>query len=192
MTALVFSGIYPNLQFECVSGAEVNRDILPFVNKINEKKLGITLKRHEHCDFAVIRALNGEIHACIGFEGAGKNGFFCEQYLDAPLEAYIEGIDRSHIVELKALASNCSPLITQYLLSQLREVLALSGFEVVASTSTNYARRSLRTAGYDLRQVHKALPERLSNPDQWGSFFQFDPWVWWSPLQKMGASVSLI
>ncbi len=115
----------------------------------------------------------GSLIAAFGLRDA-SSGFFCERYLDEPLEdaltrARRRPIDRHKIIEVTHLCASRIGLIRVGLLGQLLpflpEALMASGFRMLACTATDRLAQFLRTQGVATHHACDRTSRRTAPPN---------------------------
>lgn len=132
--------------------------------------------------------------ASCGLRHADHEALFLEQYLDAPIEAYLTDlehplIERSQIVELGNLAGFGGS--TRLIILALTRLLAQQHTEYVAFTATRAVRASFQRLGIPLTHIAHADAERLgSAANQWGSYYDNQPEVLVGDVQAAWRSIN--
>ena len=124
---------------------------------------------------------NGEIMAAAGYNLAEEGPLFLEQYLDEPIEKQVRlqlGIDiaRTEIAEVGNLAA-AQAGGTRMLIELMTQHLHEEGRRWVAFTATQSLINSFHRLGLSPVILAPALPERVSNPAAWGSYYLHHPYV---------------
>lgn len=122
----------------------------------------------------------GDIVCACGVRFA-TTGFFSTCYLDDALEdvvgrAFHTGFDENDMLEVTTLASRRAG----HAIRLIRQVIGLGrrlGKSVGLFTTTVKVQALLRKAGMDLVQVGAADASRVSNPEQWGAYYEEGPAV---------------
>ncbi len=115
-----------------------------------------------------------------GFRTAGE-GFLSEAYLDVPIERAFSArlnkpVRRASGFEVTTLASR-KVEVSAFFLRRLALFGKAVGFEWSFFTATTRLRRLLRHLGMPILELVAADPQRLSNPERWGSYFTHAPRV---------------
>lgn len=111
-----------------------------------------------------------------GFCGAADTGLFLEQYLDRPIETYLDGYDRKAIVEIGGFAVTDRCYAGPLMIS-LAETVASREFEVAVCTVTAPVRKCLTRLGIVPVTLAAATADRISDSDAWGNYYALDPVV---------------
>lgn len=123
----------------------------------------------------------GEITAAAGYNLAEEGPLFLEQYLDLPIEKQVRqqlGIDiaRTEIAEVGNLAATQAGG-SRMLIELMTQHLHGEGRRWVAFTATKSLINSFHRLGLSPVILAPALPERVSNPAAWGSYYLQHPYV---------------
>ncbi|MCA0905489.1 thermostable hemolysin [Ruegeria marisrubri] len=126
------------------------------------------------------RRRGGGILCAAGVRTA-QDGFFSEAYLDIDFGAALllaTGVEvpRENIMEVVSLAST-SPFPVLPMLDAMIQRGRDRGMTCGVFTATKALRRLLRRARLDFVTLAPADPARVESPEQWGSYYQADPWV---------------
>ncbi len=129
------------------------------------------------------------------------SGFFSSCYLDEPLPVVLSRalhrpILASEIIEVTTLASTANRLA----MGLIQDVIALArevGMTCGLFTTTPALAQLVRRAGIPLVWVADAVPNRVSNPTQWGRYYHQSPAVYVAddrlitdpPIKRSSASV---
>ncbi len=120
--------------------------------------------------------------AAFGLRDA-SSGFFCERYLDEPLEdaltrACRRPIDRHQAIEVTHLCGTCVGLLG-HLLPLLPDALMASGFRMLACTATDRLARFFERRGLHPITLATARADVLSAEQQtrWGRYYDTSPRV---------------
>lgn len=110
-----------------------------------------------------------------------KDGFFSDCYLDSDFSTALLkrtglAIDESQIMEVTSLAST-SPFPVLSVLSSVIEWGRARGMVCGVFTATGPLRKLLRRTGLSHTPLFAADPNRLTDPQVWGSYYATDPWV---------------
>ncbi len=137
---------------------------------------------------------SGEV-ACATSLRSHDEGFFSQQYLDAPVSNLISRrtglmVFPQEILEVGSLA--CSSPFAAY--PTLRAVFQWGrerGIGWGVFTATTEVRRLIRRARITPLMLAKAEANRVRNSDQWGDYYAHDPWVcaFRDPVQAEEASL---
>lgn len=108
-------------------------------------------------------------------------GFFSEIYLDHPVEQAIaqlatEPVARGTILEVTTLAAlrpGAAFRLIDFIIANGRE----TGMRWGLFTATRPLRHALLRAGAGLIELARAEPHRVSNPADWGSYYDTSPFV---------------
>lgn len=123
---------------------------------------------------------SGTLLAAVGIRGAAEEMLFLEDYLDAPIEAFLPGggnTDRAHVAEIAHLAG-VEAGVSRHLFASLTVWLRAHGFQWATFTATEPLFNSLRRMGIALLEVAPADPARLVGAGQgWGAYYAHGPVV---------------
>lgn len=134
----------------------------------------------------------GEMLSALGVKNAtGGKKLYLEQFLDNPIEKEIynitfdENIDRSKIVEVGHLASNCGKA-SMFLFAATISFLTLGGFRYVVFTGSSFLARYFRILGIRVNRISDATTHNLTcKENNWGSYFEGqDVGVYFGDLSK--------
>ncbi|MGE0744526.1 MAG: thermostable hemolysin [Rhodospirillales bacterium] len=122
----------------------------------------------------------GQIHCAAGIRTAA-DGFFSENYLDAPIERILErsswkSVDRRSIVEVSTLASTSARLSPPFV-QQIARFGRAAGFEWSIFTATARLRRLLSGLGIPVVTLAVAERSRVAEPERWGDYYMHAPHV---------------
>lgn len=123
-----------------------------------------------------------------------ESGFFSEQYLDQPIESVIalaaaQPVTRSGIVELSSLAAR-RPTGLLALLRGFAEFGLATGRQWGVFTATARMRHLAARIGVPVIDLGKATPDRLQNPQDWGTYYAHDPRI--CAVTGSGAKIRLV
>lgn len=159
--------------------APSREEVERFVRVAFERRYGAQIRNLPTCLMALRRA-SGELTAAAGLRFADKGSLFLEQYLDAPIEAYLApagGISRDTIVEIGSLAAH-TPGQVRYLMIALAAYLYGSGYQWVVCTAVSSVRNSLSRLGLTPVLLGAADPARLGEAAaEWGSYYEQHPHI---------------
>ncbi|MGE4279264.1 MAG: thermostable hemolysin [Magnetospirillum sp.] len=129
---------------------------------------------------AAVLDSDGRPSAVTGLRFAA-DGFFSERYLDLPVEQAVSAalglsIGRDQVVEFTSLASVRPGAAMPLVASIIRECLT-KGYRCGLFTATDRLRALLRRAGLAVVDMVPATPDRIADPENWGSYYLHDPWV---------------
>ncbi|GAB6052832.1 thermostable hemolysin [Magnetospira thiophila] len=113
--------------------------------------------------------------------GLRQAPFFSEIYLDETIETLLSrtgnhAVARQQIVEVSALAASrpgAAVALVRAVITHCRE----QGYEWAFFTATARLRVMLRRSGIPLMTIASAQSERVSHPEDWGSYYLHDPQV---------------
>ena len=110
-----------------------------------------------------------------------RDGFFSEQYLDAPVEHVVSAalglpVSRGQIVEFTSLSSVRPGAAMPLVAAVIRDCLS-RGYRCGLFTATNRLRALLRRTGLTVVELGRASPDRVADPENWGSYYRHDPRV---------------
>jgi hypothetical protein len=107
--------------------------------------------------------------------------FFSECYLDLPVEIALQyrfggAVQRHRIIEVCNLAGGKTGR-SQSFIANFIEFAESAGFDWVIFTATKSLRALLERSGVRMTQLARADRFRVSNPSDWGSYYEHDPRV---------------
>ncbi len=161
------------------STAAVRPAVEDFIRAGYARKYGAAIGGFPAVLFAVLRA-DGAPLAAAGLRLRG-DGFFSEAYLDAPLEmqafaALGKPYARDEFLEVTTLVST-SPFALFPLMSAMLHNGRARGLGCGVFTATAPLRGLFTRLGIPFVPLLAAAPERVGNPESWGSYYEQDPWV---------------
>lgn len=121
------------------------------------------------------------VQGVLGLRPGACGRFFVENYLDAPIESIVSGlqgapVDRSLIIETGNLAGSRGS--SQLLFIALTEVLYQAGFRWVTFTATAQVSALLHRLGFAPQEICEADLQRLgAHGKDWGSYYDNKPYV---------------
>lgn len=120
------------------------------------------------------------------------DGFFSECYLDAPVEAVLSGwcrcpVGRGSLFEITSLASRAPHMIGPFLRSIIAYGEASAGLDWALFTATAPLKAILERMNLPLVRLAAADRSRVTNPDAWGSYYEFAPSVYAVHREVVGA-----
>jgi hypothetical protein len=124
--------------------------------------------------------LDGE-PICVAGIRFGLADCFSEIYLDEPIEKVLARasgapVARDRILEVTGLAS--ARLGSSFtFLQEVVEYGRTQGMRWGVFTATGRLRRVIGASCLPVIEIAPARPERISNPLDWGTYYQTDPWV---------------
>lgn len=129
---------------------------------------------------AVLRDEEGK-PGCVAGVRYGLADCFSEQYLDQPIERVLsaasgEHVTRAQILEVTTLACE-RPNDSFRLVREVTELGRRRGMRWGVFTATRKLRQALPRLGLTLIEIAPARRERAVNPQDWGSYYDTDPWV---------------
>jgi hypothetical protein len=133
---------------------------------------------------AGLLAPDGEILAACGLRFAEEGPLFLESYLDGPVEAGLSQAlgwpaERDGIVEIGAFASSHPSWSIQLFEALPPWLAAAAGRRFAVATLRPELARTLRRAGFELREIADADPARLGDDAAaWGSYYSGAPKVY--------------
>ncbi len=155
--------------------AEVER----FVRTAFAQRYGARVRELPACLMALRRAA-GELTAVAGLRFAATGPLFLEQYLDAPIEAYLapaRSVAREGIVEIGSLSAH-TPGQVRYLMIALAAYLYGAGYQWVVCTAVSSVRNTLSRLGLTPVLLGTANPARLGEAaTEWGSYYEQHPHI---------------
>ncbi|MCC7046432.1 MAG: thermostable hemolysin [Alphaproteobacteria bacterium] len=118
---------------------------------------------------------------CVAGVRYGLTDCFSEQYLDGPADVVLSGVDgrpvgRAEILEVTTLVGQRSAES----LRLVRSITSLGrslGMRWGLFTATAKLRRALPRLGMTLVELAPARRDRAAHPEDWGSYYETDPWV---------------
>lgn len=107
--------------------------------------------------------------------------FFSECYLDLPVEIALQyrfgrSVQRRRVIEVCNLAGR-KPGRSQWFIASFIEFANSAEFDWVIFTATKSLRALLERGGVRMTQLARAERFRVSNPSDWGSYYEHDPRV---------------
>lgn len=127
---------------------------------------------------------NDEIYCAAGLRD-GSESFFSENYLDKQINQMIgelskTSVRRYEIVEVTGLASR-TPASSITFMRDLIECGGLLGYNWAVFTVTSRLAVLLKRMGLTMIDLGEARVERISNPEQWGTYYEDAPRVFAFP-----------
>lgn len=136
----------------------------------------------EYQDLLCSLEQNSGLVAALGLSCASRGSLFCEQYLNAPLEDYVQKefgqkANRNSLMELGNLvASEPGQSVLLYLL--VTAALHAAGVRYLVFSANRAVRSSIQRCGFDTHILCSADPGNLENAQQdWGTYYDGDPKV---------------
>ncbi|WP_294608531.1 thermostable hemolysin [uncultured Roseovarius sp.] len=128
----------------------------------------------------IARNHTGQITCVAGIRTA-QDGFFSEHYLERPFDAVLSEcghgpVAAGKVLEVVSMAAT-SPFPVLPVLDAIIGWGRSRGMEWGVFTATAPLRRLLRRAGMTHVMLAPARLERVSNPGDWGRYYDSDPWV---------------
>ena len=128
----------------------------------------------------ITTARSGEVACATSIRCSGE-AFFSQQYLDTPVELLLShrtGLDVAPeaILEVGTLACN-TPFAVYPTLQAVFRWGRDRGITWGLFTATAEVRRLILRAKITPLMLGRAEAARVENPDQWGDYYQHDPWV---------------
>lgn len=119
--------------------------------------------------------------ACAAGLRTAADGFFCEVYLDVPVEEMIASrigspVPRARLLEVTSLCSS-SPRLSIEFLRAVAFYGFENGFEWSIFVATERLSRLLSLLAFDPLKLVPANPERVPNLEMWGSYYDTAPVV---------------
>ncbi|TCS63390.1 thermostable hemolysin [Varunaivibrio sulfuroxidans] len=119
--------------------------------------------------------------SCVAGIRFATDGFFSERYLDQPIETLLRPlwnapVRREHIAEVTNLAG-MKPRSSQILIAYVIHLCRQRSIQWAFFTAGERLRAALRRAGILTLDLGPALPERMDNPDAWGTYYATNPHV---------------
>lgn len=121
---------------------------------------------------------SSDIVACAGITCASSGKLFSEYYLDRNLDE-IYSFSRNRILEVSSFSAFCSGVgAGQTLLKNIMQIYALRNYLYIVLTATHRVQQILQSITDDLDFLGVADPRKVKDTDiNWGSYYDFDPWV---------------
>lgn len=118
---------------------------------------------------------------CVAGVRYGLTDCFSERYLDRPIERVLselsgEPVTRARILEVTTLACD-RPNDSFRLVREVIELGRRQGMRWGVFTATRKLRHALPRLGLTLIEIAPARRERAADPQDWGSYYDTDPWV---------------
>lgn len=119
--------------------------------------------------------------ACATTISVHSEGFFSQQYLDAPVSRLLAGrtglnVPPEAILEVGGLACT-SPFAAYPTLRSVFQWGRKRGIGWGIFTATNEVRRLIQRARITPLMLAPAQASRVQDPAQWGDYYDHDPWV---------------
>jgi Thermostable hemolysin len=123
---------------------------------------------------------SGKVECAAGIR-FGCRELFSECYLDLPAEHFLSrrfarAVHRDRIIEVCNLAATKSGHSRPFI-SHLIEFVELAGAEWAVFTATRALRALLQRSGLQMIELARAEQSRVSNPNEWGTYYDQDPRV---------------
>jgi Thermostable hemolysin len=123
---------------------------------------------------------SGKVECAAGIR-FGCRELFSECYLDLPAEhslsrRFARAVHRDRIIEVCNLAATKSGHSRPFI-SHLIEFVELAGAEWAIFTATRALRALLQRSGLQMIELARAEQSRVSNPNEWGTYYDQDPRV---------------
>lgn len=118
---------------------------------------------------------------CVAGIRFAADGFFSERYLDQPIEILLRPlwnapVRREHIAEVTNLAG-MKPRSSQILIAYVIHLCRQRSIQWAFFTAGERLRAALRRTGILTLDLGPALPERMDDPDAWGTYYATNPHV---------------
>ena len=120
--------------------------------------------------------------ACVGYRAALHQDLFLEQYLEGPVESFLEvpfgrAVGRSKIVEIGCFAVRESKHAVTFMM-HLAPLFFSLGFEVAVCTATRQIRCLFRQLAINTHVLVEADERQLTESDEnWGEYYRHAPMV---------------
>lgn len=151
-----------------------------FLQEQFSKKFSADLK--EFPEHYLVIYKNNEPVACMGVTFPTVGSFFCEQYLDRPIETIIsehvgECVNRSEILQLGSIAS--TSIYAAVEMVQLAPLyIQCMGAKYALCTLTKKLSTLLKKLNVDFKFICDARKEKLKyGSSDWGSYYESEPMV---------------
>ncbi|MFT7596147.1 MAG: hypothetical protein ACI8R4_003481 [Paracoccaceae bacterium] len=123
---------------------------------------------------------DGTIVCAAGLRTAAS-GFFSEPYLNESFEQNLLKtagaiVPRDEIMEVVSLAS-ATPFPVLPVMDAMINWGRAQGKTCGVFTATSALRRLLGRTGLQFDTLSAAIPNRVTDPENWGSYYETDPWV---------------
>jgi Thermostable hemolysin len=123
---------------------------------------------------------SGSVECAAGVRFSDQD-FFSECYLDLPVEIALQyrfgrAVQRRRIIEVCNLAGR-KPGRSRSFIANFIEFAESAEFDWVIFTATKSLRALLERSGLKMTQLARADRFRVSNPSDWGSYYEHDPRV---------------
>lgn len=159
------------------------RLVQQFIRRCFDEDYGAAIQHYARHLIALIDAEN-QVRAAMGYQDAGEESLFLEQYLDHPIEQVLTEktgapVQREQILEVGNLASRSSGWTRQLILS-LAGYFHRQGYRWLVLTATPRVLNSFHKLGVGLELIPLAPadPQRLAgDPADWGSYYDESPLV---------------
>jgi hypothetical protein len=162
-------------------GRSYNLSYSQFDDNIKNFITNIFFERHQakvnyfQDNFLVISE-NFQIVAVIGYKMAEKNVLLIESYTDAPVDKLLNNITRDKIIEVGNLSSVGSGL-GQIIISSLVVFLSEQDYHWLFLTAPEKILNTMKKIGLSFTVVSEANKSDVSNPDDWGTYYDNKPYV---------------
>jgi len=160
-------------------GHPLRRATEKLVKSVYATQYGANISTFPDLLVALVNA-DGKPYCAAGLR-VGLRDCFSETYLDDTIQNVIsnsirEQVCRENILEVANLAS--VRMGASFVL--MREIIAYGrerGIRFCVFTATQRLRRVLKATRIPLLEMSRADKSRVSNPDDWGSYYESNPWV---------------
>jgi len=160
-------------------GHPLRKSTEELVQKVYARQYGAKISSFPDTLVALVNG-GGEPYCAAGLR-IGLKDCFSELYLDDNIQnmfskAVGERVNRKNILEVTNLAS--VRIGASFVL--LREITAYGrerDMQFGVFTATNRLRQALHATRVQMFEFSPAWKSRVSNPDDWGSYYEHDPWV---------------
>jgi hypothetical protein len=162
-------------------GRSYNLSYSQFDNNIKSFITNIFFEKHHakvnyfQDNFLVISE-NFKILAVIGYKMAEKNVLLIESYTNTPVDKLLNNITRDKIIEVGNLSSVGSGL-GQIIISSLVAFLSEQDYHWLFLTAPEKILNTMKKIGLSFTVVSEANKSDVSNPDDWGTYYDNKPYV---------------
>jgi hypothetical protein len=146
---------------------------------VYQRSYGATIRSFPELLAAFVDAAG--VPTCVAGVRYGLADCFSEQYLDCPIEAVLSELDRrpvarAEILEVTTLVSN-RPAESIRLIRAITGLGRSLGMRWGLFTATARLRRALPRLSMPMVELAPARRELVANPEDWGSYYETEPWV---------------
>jgi hypothetical protein len=123
-----------------------------------------------------VRNAKDEILAALGIRYAANETLFLEQYLNSPIETYLDG-DRKEIIEIGNLAS-AGKGASAFLFAALAAYLNHQGVKFASVTGTRFLHSYFKRIGLNPKEIGCADMAKVNGANSnWGTYYDTQPRV---------------